>query len=410
MQNYRNALILLQIILFCFLFSACTWNDTESNPDFLPLDDSEYPYADLPRLVIETEDFAQINDRETKIPSKLQIYGKDRPESEVLDLTVKGRGHSSFTMAKYSIKLKFEQKQSLFGMPEDKEWDLVSNQRDKSMLRNHFTYQLARTLQDDYSPRNQFVELYLNRNYMGVYLLVEHVKVAEHRVNISKSDSSFLFEKTRDADDDDILLQSYLNCTFNIKYPKDPTQESLNLLESHINEFEKGISNDSITLSKWIDIDDFVRYYWIQEFSKNIDGAFGRSIFITWQYNSPFQMGPVWDFDVAYGIGNTRMMSPYDWYVRYQGWYKHLFKNGEFQKAVSQYWKDNRKTFLDAVDSITPAAKKLSKASRNEFKRWPTLQNDSDWPFVDSYENYDKAVDSLKSWITQRIQWIDDNI
>ena len=360
--------------------------------------------------MIETEDFAQINDRETKIPSKLQIYGKDRPESEVLDLTVKGRGHSSFTMAKYSIKLKFEQKQSLFGMPEDKEWDLISNQRDKTMLRNYFTYQLANSLQDDYSPRNQFVELYLNRNYKGVYLLVEHVKVAKHRVNISKNDSSFLFEKTRDADDDDILLQSYLNCTFNIKYPKDPTQESLNLLESHINEFEKGISNDSITLSEWIDIEDFVRYYWIQEFSKNIDGAFGRSIFITWQHNYPFQMGPVWDFDVAYGIGNTRMMSPYDWYVRYQGWYKHLFKNGEFKKAVSQYWKDNRKTFLDAVDSITPAAQKLSKASRNEFKRWPTLQNDSDWPFVDSYENYDKAVDSLKSWITQRIQWIDDNI
>ena len=181
------------------ILAACAWNDTERNPDYLALDDSEYPYADLPRLVIETEDFSQIGNREDKIPAMLQIYGKNGPESDVIDLTVKGRGHSSFTMAKYSIKLKFEQKQSLFGMPEDKEWDLISNQRDKTMLRNYFTYQLANSLQDDYSPRNQFVELYLNRNYKGVYLLVEHVKVAKHRVNISKNDSSFLFEKTRDA-------------------------------------------------------------------------------------------------------------------------------------------------------------------------------------------------------------------
>ena len=195
------------ILLFLGMFLAsCVWNDTENSPDFLPLDDSEYPYADLPRLVIETEDFAQIRDRETKIPSKLQIYGEDGPESGVLDLTVKGRGHSSFTMAKYSIKLKFEQKQSLFGMPEDKEWDLVSNQRDKSLLRNYITYQLAKILKDDYAPRSQFVEVFLNREYIGVYQLVEHQKVSEDRINIPKNDSSFFFEKTREFDDGDVFF------------------------------------------------------------------------------------------------------------------------------------------------------------------------------------------------------------
>ena len=404
-------MVRLSIFLFVFgMLCSCVWSDIDSNPSYLPLDDSEYPYVDLPRLVIETENFAQIRNKETKIPAKLQIYGKKSPESDVLDLTVKGRGSSSFTMAKYGIKLKFKKKQALFGMPQDKEWDLIANQRDKSMLRNYITYQLAQILGDDYSPRSQFVEVFFNREYLGVYQLVEHQKVSKDRIDLTESDSSFFFEKTRDLDDDEVFFKSYLNNSFIIRYPKDANANITDFLKNHVDDFEQNLEKGDIDLKQWIDIEDFVRYYWIQEFSKNIDGAFGRSIFITWQYNYPFQMGPVWDFDVAYGIGNTRMMSPYDWYVRYQGWYKHLFKNGEFKKAVSQYWKDNRKTFLDAVDSITPAAQKLSKASRNEFKRWPTLQNDSDWPFVDSYENYDKAVDSLKSWITQRIQWIDDNI
>ena len=406
----QRSLGIFILILSGIFLAACVWDDTERNPDNLVLDDSEYPYADLPRLVIETEDFAQIRNRENKIPALLQIYGKNGPESDVMDLTVKGRGHSSFTMAKYSIKLKFNEKQGLFNMPADKEWDLISNQRDKSMLRNYITYQFAHILQDDYSPQCRFVELYLNRNYMGVYLLVEHIKVAPHRVNLAKNDSSFLFEKTRDADDDDILLQSFLNCTFNIKYPKNPPQESQDLLKSHINEFEKGISNDSITLSDWIDIDDFVRYYWIQEFSKNIDGAFGRSIFITWEVDKPFKMGPVWDFDVAYGIGNTRMMSPNDWYVRYQGWYKYLIKNRTFKDRVNQYWKDNRNYFEDLTDSIVSATSLLKKASKNEFKRWPVLESNEYWPFVEAYDDYNETTDSLKSWINQRIQWIDKNL
>ena len=76
-------------IFVCTLLCSCVWNEPESNPEFLTLDDSEYPYAGIPRLVIETEDFAQIRDRETKIPAKLQIYGIDTPESAVLDLTIK---------------------------------------------------------------------------------------------------------------------------------------------------------------------------------------------------------------------------------------------------------------------------------------------------------------------------------
>ena len=87
-----NLLKCLAAIFCCFCFAACYWAETEDNPDNLPLDDSMYPYAGLPRLVIETEDFAGVRDRETEIPSHLQIYGEKAPESEVYELTVRGRG------------------------------------------------------------------------------------------------------------------------------------------------------------------------------------------------------------------------------------------------------------------------------------------------------------------------------
>ena len=400
-------------LLVCICLCSCVWNGTESNPDFLALDDSEYPYAGLPRLVIETENFAQIQDKETKIPAKLQVYGENGPESEIMDLEIKGRGNSSFSMAKYSLKLKFENKIPLFEMPKDKEWDLVANQRDKSMLRNYISYQLARTLRDSYTPRSQFVEVFLNREYIGVYQLTEHQKVSKHRVNIPKNDSSYFFEKTTQPATTGNLITTEIGYIYDIRYPKDPSEEVMNRLKKHLNDFENFIQSKHVhnidSVYKWIDIDDLTRFYWIQEFTMNLDGAFRRSQFITWQVGKPIQMGPVWDFDITYGISSSKIVLPDHWYIKKYGWYRFLFKNKQVRKKIKDYWVMNRSSFESTLNFIEEEAPKLSKAMKNEFKRWPVLENDSEWPFIEAYDSYEDAVNALKDWIKQRLEWVDEN-
>lgn len=129
---------------FAFFLGGCCWEQTEGDPDYLPLDDSKFPYAGIPRLVIETENFRGIRDRESLIPSRLQIYGEDSPESEVFRLIVRGRGNSSFKMPKYGMKLEFSDKVSLFGMPQNKDWALIANYGDKTHLRNFMMTRLDR--------------------------------------------------------------------------------------------------------------------------------------------------------------------------------------------------------------------------------------------------------------------------
>ena len=93
---------------------------SSSGIKYLPIDDTEYPYAGIPRIVIVTENYREIRDRETEIPAKLQVWGEHAPESEILDLTIRGRGNTSWTdMPKKSYKIEFIQKQSLLGMPKD---------------------------------------------------------------------------------------------------------------------------------------------------------------------------------------------------------------------------------------------------------------------------------------------------
>ena len=153
-RTARPLPLLLGIIIGCLL-CACSNSDEgdlakyaqaianseefwNTKVDSLSLDDWEYPYADIPRIVIETADFLEIRDRETELPAKLQIWGENYPESEVMNLTIRGRGNSSWTdMPKKSYKIEFINKQEMLGMPKDRDWALIANYADKTLMKNY---------------------------------------------------------------------------------------------------------------------------------------------------------------------------------------------------------------------------------------------------------------------------------
>lgn len=151
-------------------------SSTSSYPESFKPDDKEYPYAGIPRIVIETENRKAIVDRETEIPAKMQIWGDSTAESEIMDLTIRGRGNSSWEMPKKSYKIEFDKKQSMLGMPKDKDWALIANYADKTLMRNYLAYRLSAALDVFYAPRCEFAELYVNGNYLGVYLVTETIK------------------------------------------------------------------------------------------------------------------------------------------------------------------------------------------------------------------------------------------
>lgn len=398
-----------------FVFSGCTWESTDNNPAYLPLDDSEFSYVGIPRIVIETDDFTQIRDRTTEIPAKLQVYGANAPETEVFELNIRGRGNSTFTgMPKVGIKLEFEKKQALLNMPKDKDWALIPNFADKTHLKNFITYKLADWLGDEYTPRAKFVEVYLNREYLGLYLLSETAKVSKNRVNIPDTDSSFLIEIGPNYKSGKTYFEQD-NRLFKICHPKNPAARSYIAITQHIKQWSEYLAKGSFdgpdSLATWLDIEDYIRYYWIQELSKNMDAAFHRSIFFTWNVGDPIKMGPVWDFDVAYGNWkDDSLRAPSEWYIRNSGWNKLLFNDPMVQKRAKVYWTKHRDFFETITDSISKYGKMVKPYTTNDFKRWPILNSTENWAHKEAYGSYDEAIDSLNSWIKQRTKWINDNL
>lgn len=407
------------IIFASFLaLAGCLWEETESSLEessYLPLDDSEYPYAGVPRLVIETENFKDIRDRETKVPARLQIYGEDSPSSEILELTVRGRGNSTFHAPKYGIKLEFSKKTSLLGMPKDKDWALRSNYGDKTLLRDFMMNRLANRLGVSYVPRMRYVELYLNREYKGLYLLTETVKSSKNRVPLSKSDSSFLFEKEDSKKIDDPYFETRDGNLIHIQEPKQLSEKSLQMAKDHLDDFEVYLHRQNFwgvdSLSNWLDIRDFLEYYWVQEFAKNEDGKFTRSVFFYWEKGGTIHFGPLWDFDLGFGNeSREKFAMPENWFIRNYRWNRYILMDARMQEMAKEYWTAHRETFHELIDSIPLYKSQIEKAAKNDIKRWPILDNTFLWALRHSYDSYDEAVDSMTVWMEKRFQWIENNL
>lgn len=394
-----------------------------SYPSSFKPNDKEYPYAGIPRVVIETEYRQVINDRETEIPAKLQIWGENESESEIMDLTIRGRGNTSWTdVPKKSYKIEFEKKQSVLGMPKDKDWALIANYYDKSLMRNFISYRLSAAFGAYYAPRCEFAELYLNGKYLGVYLLTETIKIGKNRVNIPKDDYSYIVEvdgKYKTGEQvvfSDVLKNNTKGKPFRIHDPKNASEAALNTIQNHIQNFENflktiksGKKND---IEDWIDVEESVKHYWVQELAKNPDAEFYTSVYFSWIKGELIRMGPVWDFDLAFGNHvNTNINLSDGWHLRTKYWNDYLFKSDEYIKSVNQFWNLKRDEFGAVLDSIDAKRAFLSKAAKNNFKRWNVLKNTSiDLWKGKAFSSYDDALSNLKNWLSKRIQWIDSEV
>ena len=226
----------------------------------------EGPESDLPVIVIDTNG-ANITEKE-RVTALMYVYdnGKNKPgdvPSLVTPVGIKLRGQSSLTFPKkqYSIETwdgaGNNINVSLLGLPEESDWVINGSYADKSLIRNHIAYELFRQA-TDYAPRTRFCEVYINDgkdisnpyNYMGIYSLIEKIKIDKNRVNIEKL--------TKDDNSGINLTGGYIVAQDKVKegeprirarqdftyvYPKyhNMTQQQINYISNYVIEFSNAL-------------------------------------------------------------------------------------------------------------------------------------------------------------------------
>ena len=157
----------------------------------------------------------------------------------------------------------------------------------------------------------------------------------------------------------------------------------------------------------------FIDYLLLSELSKNVDGNLRLSTFVYKDKdNDKLYFGPVWDYDIAFGNANYLGGDiTTGWYVSVEAaWYKQLFSHPEFVKLVADRWIELRGDKLSNLHPfINELANELEVSQYKNFKRWPIL-NKYVWPNPVVTGSYLGEVNYLRSWLTLRLNWMDQQL
>ncbi len=382
----------------------------------------------IPTVRLYTKNKAQIKDRENYVEGSIKVEDPDCIYSEDTlyegSMRIRGRGNSTWDMPKKPYKIKLDEKASLLGMPKDKEWCLLANYSDKTLLRNLTAMEISRILEMAWTPRMRSVDVYLNGEYIGVYTLAEHKKVAKNRVNID-TDAGDIYMEIEQNQDEPRCFWTGMGVPMMFSDPDEPTDEVFNSTVQYFKDFEAALTANDFTdpekgYAAYIDVDSFVNYYMIQELVKNIDGNLRKSSFLTKAPGGKLVMYHVWDFDLTLGncdyfdsaVGNTYtnfFIKDYGAWGRNTSWYHRLFQDPVFVDKVQARWKEVLPQLKTVPDYIDEQRGMLFGAEDRNFERWDILKKYV-WPNAKVLGTYTAELNFLKDFYNGRLNWLDTNL
>lgn len=367
-------------------------------------------FTGLPVVFVSTNG-VEIADKENWVEATMNIDGAGKYESVSLEkVSIRGRGNSTWIAPKKPYAIKLDKKVGLFGMPTHKRWVLLANYYDATSLRNKIGFDLGEKYTElGYTPRMEYVELFLNDVYMGVYQFGEHIKIDENRVNIT--DDGYLIEVDAKAAADEVIFRTPItNLIFNVKEPEIETGgDRYQYIKDYISNVETILYGDDFLnketgYRKYIDINSFVDWYLINEITKNNDAVFFTSCFMNLKPGEKLKMGPLWDFDIAFGnfSGNE---DPRGFWIKYSPWIRRMFEDPEFVDLVKIKFEKIAAMEDEIMQNINNTASYLQWSIIENNAKWGTLYQYT-WANHAIWGSYNNEVQFMKKWINERMSWL----
>jgi hypothetical protein len=382
-------------------------------------------------------------------------------------ISIRGQTSSGFPKVPYRLELTDangnDRNSELFGLPSGSDWVLNNPYSDKPFLQNFLAQELFEKM-GHYAVRRRFVEVFVNtsggkvsypRDYAGIYLLLEKIKIDKNRVEIDRLtpydnaepniSGGYMFKKDKHTPGD-VLIDTWGGAGFSAQQLRvhepqhdEITPQQYTWLTNYIAQFEKALyaanwktATGTNHYSHYMDVDSFVDQHWIVEFAKQIDG-YRLSNYFQKARNGKIKMEPIWDYNLSFGNANYQTgENPSGWYWTTIGendhiWLRRLIAgttdaggttgDPDFNQRIADRWGElrtnvfNTNTIFARVDEM---AGLLTEAAGRDFARWPRLKNSGGdpnvWPNPLMYintTNFDDCIRVFKTFIKARAAWID---
>lgn len=265
------------------------------------------------RLTLNGTTLEQVHrDKNVKYPGN-DLVVTDGDDVFTGTVEFKGRGNSTWReYAKKPYQIKFSKKTSVLGMPAAKKWILLANASDDSMIRTRLVYDAAEQMGFPYVTEYKYVDLWVDGEYLGVYLIGEKAEIGKNRLNLQDpAGAMFELDNGFATDEDHYFFEGRLNSYFALKeiVEEDDAHiaQAMSNFQTAMTRFttaltSEGWENLSLDqLNAMIDVDSLARYYLMNEYVLNGESFFTSFFWYQDGASDVLHVGPLWDFDTCMG-------------------------------------------------------------------------------------------------------------
>ncbi|MCL2151438.1 MAG: CotH kinase family protein [Oscillospiraceae bacterium] len=353
---------------------------------------------------------------------------------------IRRRGNFSFGQTKTPYSLRMPAATSLLGIPATRRYAIIAAYSDPTLnMRNYLTYKTGWKMDGiTYNPRIEYIELYINGDYRGVYCLTERVGAIEENMedivpaSAGNITGGFLFEKEV-GDKLNSVSDQWVRAPYNwsttastggggnggsgmghgagdffVFSDPDPTPEMMIYLSDHLHYLHYALISGEEDYTKYIDQSTWIDYLITQEVSKNVDGNMKTSTNMKkLRDDDAIYMGAFWDFDLSYGNANWDSPQPQNTYGflimnDMSPWLNALMRKPMFADEVkARYTKYRNTIYKEMLDLAEETGAYISDAAARDFSKFGSRGQ------VQQANNLRSGINSFTNWLNARLQWLD---
>ena len=371
---------------------------------------AEFLLSAIPELTITTTDpsIAGIPSKDYYLEGTLAVNGRGGYEDYTGKTEVKGRGNSTWGYPKKPYRLKLNKKAEICGLGKAKNYVLLANHLDPTLMLNSVAFKIGRLLELPFTNHAIPVDVVLNGIYKGSYLLTEQIEVKENRVDLDEN-NSVMWELDSYWDDEPKFKSTAFNLPVMVKDP-DLTTEQFEYWKKDFNAFTTQFAKEPLEGNSYvdmIDIESVAKFLITFNLVHNMEINHPKSVFLHKEGNGKYVMGPIWDFDWAYDYEGTS-----NHFGRYNtplfsssmngvgtAFFQRFLQDSRVKAIYKRTWQDFKNNKLDALlQYVDDYAVMLKPSVERNSELWENTRS------------FDTKVKELKTWLRNRADYIDSEV
>ncbi len=367
--------------------------------------------ARIPHIFLSIDGENEVHEKDKYLDAELTIKGEGRfPDQMATSTRIKGRGNSTWTKPKKPYRLKLNEKKSLLGLPAAKDWVLLANYNDYTLMANAVAMKVGKLLGMPYTHDIISVDLTINGIYRGNYNLTQQVEIKENRVDLGEGGT--LWELDSYFDEKWKFKSSYLGLPVMLKDPEVESQKEFERISIDFQNFENLLFAKDFPRNNYSSIFDnqqFVNFLIVNMLVGNHEVCHPKSVYMHKKEKGKFTMGPLWDFDFAFGFSedDRRYFHNQDLDLLRENdtragaeLYKRILKDPKVKLLLKNTWLQFRNSrFDELLQYVEFFAAQNRESQKRDYDLWKVGNN-----------NHAKNKADLKTFLRKRTAVIDSFI